>query len=324
MKRNVVLGLSKVDWSDGQRQNEFVNSVISALGAFGEKLDYDYVTAISASAFRTSFSTQGFNHGNYHVINAPDIIEHTFKMLGYTMKNHIRSDYEADKKLITYSIDRGIPVITLEGVINCSDACVISGYDNDGDVLLGYNPFMYISDDHNEPHDKTGYFRKSNWHDGFFATGSLGRIIIIDKKCEKPTNAEILAETLNLAVKLIEIECIVDGQYNGLAAHKAFANALNTYKWENNFEPYLNVMCNFKQYMDKQYATKYLCDSQRDDLAAFYDEISILTIKLGQAIPQDFSAMDMFNDKKALKPFTDILMQIHDLEEEFVQVIKKG
>ena len=52
-KRNLIPDLLKVDWSDTQRQNEFVGSVVSALNGLGEKLDYDYVCAVSGSAFRT-------------------------------------------------------------------------------------------------------------------------------------------------------------------------------------------------------------------------------------------------------------------------------
>lgn len=170
MRRNIIPNLQKVDWTDTKRQNEFVNSVVSTLNAIGENLNYDDVCAVSGSAFRTSFSmptAELWNHGNYHVIHTPIIIEHIFRMLGYRVTPHVRGTYAIDKKLIMDSIDKGIPVITLEGVINCSDACVISGYDQDGDVLLGYNPFMYSEEDHKEEPDDTGYFRKSNWHDGF-------------------------------------------------------------------------------------------------------------------------------------------------------------
>jgi len=43
MAKNYIPDLLKVDWSDTQRQNEFVNSVVSALGALGEKVDYELV-----------------------------------------------------------------------------------------------------------------------------------------------------------------------------------------------------------------------------------------------------------------------------------------
>ncbi len=139
MERNVIPGLGKVDWSDRKRQNEFVNSVVSALNALGENLIYDTVCAVSGSAFRTSFSVptgEIWNHGNYHVLNTPAIIGHTFTMLGYKAGQHAVSQYTHDKRLIMDSIDRGVPAITLHGVINCADACLISGYDNGGAACL--------------------------------------------------------------------------------------------------------------------------------------------------------------------------------------------
>lgn len=317
MKRNLIPGLLRVDWSDRQRQNEFVNSVVSALTALGETVDYDDVCAVSGSAFRTSFSMPSsltWNHGNYHVINTPPIIAHTFTMLGYRVSQHMRGEYDADRRLIMDSIDRGFPVITLEGVINCADACVISGYDNDGGVLLGHNPFMYVEDDHKEAPDDTGYFRKSNWHNGYFSEGN-GRILIIEGKCNKPAEDVIFAETLRLIARLIREEHLVPGQYNGLAAHRAFVHALLSYTWDDNVEPYLNVMCNYKHYLDRQYAVKFFRDHGRDDLADCYAQIAALAAKLGQIIPQDFSAVDMFSDKEQLRPYCDVLLQICDLEE---------
>ena len=327
MTRNLIPGLQRVDWSDTSRQSEYVNSVVSALNGLGEKLDYDYVCAVSGNAFRTSFSKEEsvlWNHGNYHVIHAPIIIEHTFKMLGYNAIRHNRSDFKTDSRLIMESIDKGIPVITIEGVINCSEACLISGYDNDGKVLLGYNPFMDVEEDHNEKADDTGYFRKTNWHDGNcdgFGTNYGASIIIIGEKTAKPDSVTIFNETMKLVSHLIKEESIWPGQYNGLAAHRAFANALMTYQWDDNFEPYLNTMCNYKQYLDRQYAVKFFEDNGRDDLAVIYKDISELCTRLGEMIPQDFSAFDMFSDKANLKPYCDVLLKICSLEEKVVELL---
>ena len=315
MMRNLIPGLQKVDWSDTARQSEYVNSVVSALNGLGEKLDYDYVCAVSGSAFRTSFATQGWNEGSYQVSHVPIIIEHTFKMLGYHVTEYAKSDYEADKRRIMESIDKGVPVITIGGVINCCDACVISGYDNDGGVLLGYNPFMYVEDDHNEPHDDTGYFRKSGWRENYHS------LIIIGEKCEKPDSAAVFNDTLKIISRLIEEETLSPLQHNGLAAHKAFANALMTYEWDDNFQPYLNLMCNYKQYLDRKYAVQFFEDNGRNDLAGLYRQISELCAELGRIIPQDFSAFDMFSDKNKLKPYCDTLLKICDLEENALDLL---
>ena len=111
---------------------------------------------------------------------------------------------------------------------------MISGYDDDGRVLLGYNPFMYIEDDHPEAPDETGYFRKIRLARRVLR-GCKGRILIIEGKCEKPDKQAIFAETLKLISRLIREESLVPGQHNGLAAHKAFANALLTYTWDDNY-----------------------------------------------------------------------------------------
>lgn len=319
-KRNVIPGLRTVDWSDVTRQSEYVNSVVSALNGLGENLDYDYVCAVSGSAFRTSFSVEGWNHGNYHAACTPIIIEHTFRMLGYNVSLHTRGNFEVDRRLIMDSIDSGVPVITLKGVINCSDTCLISGYDDNGRVLLGWNPFACIQDDHPEAPDETGYFRKTNWHNGYFADCN-GQILIIDGKCEKLDKEAIFAETLKLISRLIREEKLVEGQYNGLAAHKAFANALLTYTWNDNDNVYLNVMCNYKQYLDRQYAVGFFRDNGRNDLADCYEEIAVLCAKLGQIIPQDFTAGDMFSDKNKLRPYCDVLLKICDLEEKVLPLL---
>ena len=321
MTRNFIPGLQKVDWSDVQRQNEYVNSVVSSLNGLGENTNYDYVCAMSGSAFRTSFSMQEWNFGNYHASNVPIIIEHTFKMFGYNVLHHKRSNFKTDSQLIIDSIDRGAPVLTFEGVINCADTCLISGYDNDGETLLGFNPFMYIEDDHKEAPDDTGYFRKSDWHNGFFAENNQGSLLIIGNKGEKPSERTVFTETLNLIKRLISEKSLVIGQYNGLAAHKAFANALMTYKWEDNFLPYMCTMCNYKQYLDRQYSVRFFEENNRNDLAELYKQIVELSFKLEKIIPQDFSAGDMFSDKDKLKPYCETLLQICEMEEKALSLI---
>ena len=181
---------------------------------------------------------------------------------------------------------------------------------------------MYVEEDHDEAQDDTGYFRKSDWHNGYFNNYNIGRFIIIEGKCEKPSQDEILEKTLELVSQLIEKENIALGQYNGLVAHKAFANALQTYEWDDNFEPYLNVMCNYKQYLDRQYAVKYLYDNGRKDLAKQYERITELCINLSDQIPQDFSSEHLFSDRKNLLPYCDTLLKICRLEEETLMLLK--
>ena len=316
MTRNLIPGLQKVDWSDTARQSEYVNSVVSALNGLGEKTNYDYVCAVSGSAFAASFSKEGWDFGNQRAAGIPIIFEHTFKAFGYGVTRRFKSDFVTDSRLIMDSIDRGFPVITLGGIIPVANECLISGYDNDGAVLLGYNPFMYIEDDHDEPHDDTGYFRKTGWHENM-----RDSMLLIGEKTGKPPKETIFAETLKLIKCLITKKTLVPSHHNGLAAHRAFADALTSYEWADSFEPYMSVMCTYKMYLDRQYAAKFLEDNGRNDLAGIYREIAVLCRKLGELIPQDFSAFDMFGDKANLKPYCDTLLEICSLEERAADLI---
>lgn len=131
----------------------------------------------------------------------------------------------------------------------------------------------------------------------------------------------IVRLTLNLVRLLVHDENLAPGQYNGLAVHKAFNHALETYIWKDNFEPYLNVMCNYKQYLDRQYAIKFFIDNEKFYLARQYERITELSQQLGKLIPQDFSACELFNDKINLKPYGNILLEIYNLEQDALKMI---
>ena len=80
MEKNRIEGMEKV-WNGDPC--EFANCVRVVSLALEEKFDYNYICAVSGAAFRSSFAKEKWNHGSYHICNAPIVIEHTFHMLGY-------------------------------------------------------------------------------------------------------------------------------------------------------------------------------------------------------------------------------------------------
>ncbi len=59
-------------------------------------------------------------------------------------------------------------------MVGPSDCAILTGYDEDGDILLGWSTYQDIPDDHDIPHDATGYFRKPGWHTNTPATILIG------------------------------------------------------------------------------------------------------------------------------------------------------
>ena len=321
-KRSVILGLRKVDWSDEARQNEFLNCVISAMGHLGKKVSYDDLTCISGCAFRACSPKQEMGPGAYHIRNDMPLIKHTFGMLGYDVELHSRSDYATDRKLIIDSIDRGIPVLTFDGVVSCSETCIISGYDDDGAVLLGYSPFMYIKDDHPEPADSTGYFRKSNWHDGFFKEVN-GKILTIGKPATSLNKEETIKESLREAVKLLRA---------GYTGHTYYAELVqkDTDNW---FFLQLMIVCmDCNVFQDKVYVAPYLREAKvilkdkadtLEKCAKLYDQISTLRREMSGYFPDDLSMPERIKDKEHRRQYAQRVCKIRDLEKNSADLLEK-
>jgi hypothetical protein len=113
------------------------------------------------------------------------------------------------------------PVLAF-GVIGPPECCIITGYDEGGDVLLGWNFFQGFPEFNTrtqEQPEPSGYFRKRDW---FKETNSL---VVIGEKRELPQQSvlhrEILKWTLNVARTPK-----VHGRSSGVAAYEAWAEQL--------------------------------------------------------------------------------------------------
>lgn len=318
-KRNVIPGLHKVDWSDTARQNEFLNCVISAMGHLDKEVSYDDLVCISGCAFRAC-SLQQKNPGPeaYWVTYDSDIIPHTFKMLGYNVSLRNKNDYATDSKLIIDSIDRGVPVLTFGGVISCSETCIISGYDDYGAVLLGYSPFMYIKDCQPEPADSTGYFRKSKWHDDWFA-----KVLTIGKPTRPLNKRETIKQSLGNAVKMIRA---------GYAGHTHYAELVqkDTDNWE--FLHLMIVCMDCNVFQDKVYVAPFLREAKAvmkdkadtlEQCARIYDQITALRREMSGYFPDDLSKPERTQDKEIRKQYAQCVLKIRDLEKSAADLFVK-
>lgn len=136
-----------------------------------------------------------------------------------TIDNDVRK--EDALTLIKSEIDCGRPVIAL-GVVGPPEACIITGYKNNGNTLLGWSLYQDSQDDCE--FDETGYFIKDNWWTSNYTQG----IISIGDDIITPTSD---LEVLENALKLMTTDEIAayEGDvffYSGQAAYEAWAAAL--------------------------------------------------------------------------------------------------
>ncbi len=124
------------------------------------------------------------------------------------------------KRIIQSIQERGRPVIA-NGVVGPPVDCLITGFDEGGDVLIGWSYFQrareFSADLEFEP---SGYFRKRNWFK------DTHRLIIIGDKTKRQSLDSIYKEALDWALTLVRTPLVQKDCQSGQAAYKAWAEAI--------------------------------------------------------------------------------------------------
>lgn len=148
-----------------------------------------------------------------------------FEALGYEPQIfcglQFRNDEPGIRKRIIESIDAGRPVLA-SGVVGPPVTSLIVGYDEAGDVLIGWSFFQqdpaFAQGLDFEP---AGYFRKRNWFPDTWDAMFFGR-----RRQPLPDPPEVYRQALNWAMKIIRTPRTHGTVHNGLGAYQAWADAL--------------------------------------------------------------------------------------------------
>ncbi|NLT10813.1 MAG: helix-turn-helix domain-containing protein [Clostridiaceae bacterium] len=141
----------------------------SVLNYLGQDIDYCYLMAATGAAFRQRWNTTIWDGGNVDIrviYEDPDeAFRKAFVAAGrsFSMVRRDDSSKEDFISVIRNEIDAGRPVIAL-GIIGPPEACIITGYRNRGNTLLGWNFFQEMPE-FSEPVtiDECGYFSIDDW-----------------------------------------------------------------------------------------------------------------------------------------------------------------
>jgi RNA polymerase sigma factor (sigma-70 family) len=187
---------------------------------------YVYLMGTTGSAFRLSWKP-GWSPDNSVISYISEDPNEPFRRglqsVGYKFeivyqdKNHNEKYFRS--KIIQSIRDRNRPVIA-RGVLGPPEECIIAGFDENGDILIGWSFFQSpkkITED--VEFEANGYFRKRNW---FKDTACL--ILLGDKK-GRPPLPETYKESIEWALEVIRKERIHD-RYNGLTAYEKIAEEI--------------------------------------------------------------------------------------------------
>jgi RNA polymerase sigma factor (sigma-70 family) len=188
---------------------------------------YVYLMGTTGSSFKLSWKP-GWHYDNpsiEHMSEDPFApIKRGLDSVGYAYeiihKEAGRDNESTFRSRIMASIsEHGRPVIA-NGVVGPPVDCVITGFDEEGEVLIGWSYFQKakeFSDD--VEFEKDGYFRKRNWFK------DTHRLIILGEKKQRPPLENVYREALQWALMVIRTPKVND-RYNGLTAYQAWSEAV--------------------------------------------------------------------------------------------------
>jgi hypothetical protein len=330
-----LTGVRKVSWDSGE-MCEFASCFISAMECLGETIPYPYVMGTSGISFRFTLSPGEWEFGNYSILNiSPDPYEpirRAFTAAGYAHTILAPGTFQEDAARIMDSINRGAPVLAFR-VVGPSDCCIITGYDEGGEVLLGWSTYQDIPDDHNIPHDETGYFRKPGWHD------NIPGYILIGGKVDHPPQREVYLEALKWAVYLMRTPQL-GRNATGLRGLQVWADEMIDAQYfpigndEVMGGRYVSAAINMTMLRDHCLAEPFLRQAIRD-VPEFQPELSraaecygeVLRIRNGMddLIADNFSelAMQAIRDPEIRRQYAQAILSIRDVEAEAVCQIER-
>ena len=194
--------------------------------------EYDYIhfVGVTGAGFFLNWK-EGWHGDNVAIYYMASVAEHTrlfhyaFDATGYpnvcvSLKGENAISEDEAKQRIIGSIDAGVPVLA-HGVVGPPETCIIAGYDEAGDVLIGWS-FFQAHDDQIQriEFEPNGMFRKRNWYKETWDLQLFGA------RGAPTAPREVRRQSLEWAVKVVRTPGTWGGRHNGLAAYDAWAEHL--------------------------------------------------------------------------------------------------
>lgn len=334
-----IEGVPGIGWGAGFTY--FAASLSSCMKVLGEDIPYHFIMGTSGAAFRLKWRPERWQTDCGGFMGFDDDEPHgpyrrAIEAIGYEFVTTEPGNKEDDIRNIMSSIDAGIPVIGF-GFIGPPEAGVIAGYDDGGEVLLGWSYYPDVDNPDTISEDPTGYLRKRSWHE-CVGNENMGYIFIKGKK-ERPPLRQIYVDALEWAVKYTRTP-MDDGIYNGLAAYKAWADEII----QDRFFPaedqgvisdrYLSIAYHQMWLVERGSTAKFLRQIAEDEsdlapeliaAADCYAEILQLHEDSNKVIKPDFSeeAIKQVSDPAIRRIYSLVLLKMRDKEEEAIGHIER-
>lgn len=224
----ILYGVPKVEWGTYGGSTPYPICLKACADYLGEDLDYAEILVACGGAFRFTWNEEMWDMSNvdiYHTFTEggeETVYSYAAKALGREFSMLGRTESTTKEEFIDFikkHIDEGHPCIA-QGIIGPPEACIITGYRDNGNTLLGWNFFQ------NDPafggvvsFDECGYFVCDNW----WENTDTQAVMCLGPVEEEPIG---MKEILKTAAEVMTGR--QDGPYRkGVAGYDAWAKMLS-------------------------------------------------------------------------------------------------
>ena len=216
----ILYGVPKVAYSY-EECTPFCAAMKACLNYMGQQIDYAYIMAITGAAFRLRWNVEYWDGGNVDIMNIYEDRYEAFRRAftaagrSYRLLKRVDSDKEEFFRFIKEELEEGRPVIAF-GIIGPPEACLITGYREDGKQLLGWNCFQDNQEfAKNVTQDESGYFVTDGWWENECTVALLA---VGEHQETLASHQEILENALQILTKE---KVVYQDQENGLITEYA-------------------------------------------------------------------------------------------------------
>jgi len=265
MARKIIPNVDKL-YEIKSENYMFPSCIRSAMSALGEskELDFLFFAGVCGDLFTQTWVYPKWNYNPElscacHQTITP--IRAAFDACGYDFEYVPSSEIQKNKSVclqkIVDSIDRGVPVLTF-GIVGPPTCSIIFGYDENGDVLIGWSQFVddHTHDDPENPPFSENYFQKRN------GLNSSEALIFIGSRRSSPNIAESIRASLKNIPQYANLSA-TDRVVFGKAAFNRWADSLlddDCFNITNDLESPLDtyMSCNVQIGTNMHYICNYL------------------------------------------------------------------
>jgi hypothetical protein len=205
---------------------EYLTRDDSATDGAGPERSYAYFMGTTGAAFRLNWKDGWHNDNSAAWLAASDILavfRRGFAAAGYEVDIVCGAEVGKESfraRVVEAIAERGHPIIA-HGVVGPPEEAIIAGYDEGGDVVIGWSYFQDHEPYANEGEfEASGMFRRRDW------VPDTWDLMVFGDAIGRPPAERIYRDALGWALDIMRTPMTHGDRHNGIAAYGAWSRQL--------------------------------------------------------------------------------------------------